>query len=138
MPKADDLTTREAAFVDEYLVDGIGAKAAIRAGYSEKAARQQASLLLTKPNIKAAIARGLKEQQKRTLVTADENLKRLDRLARKAEGEGDYSTAVTASAWLGKHFKSFTDKLEVKDTTPRADRLAAARARRQQQGESGP
>lgn len=133
MPKAEDLNPREAAFVDEYLVDGIGAQAAIRAGYSPKAARQQASLLLTKPNIKAALAKAMREQEKRTLITADANLKRLDRLAQKAEGEGDWSSAITASAWIGKHFKSFTDRIEVKDTTPRAERLAAARARQRQQ-----
>lgn len=126
------LTTKEARFVPEYLVDGNATRAAIAAGYSSHTASRIASALLAKPHIKAAVTRALKAQEKRILVTADENLKRLDRLAQKAEGEGDWQAAIQASVWIGKHYKSFTDKLEVRDTTPRAERLAAARARRQQ------
>ena len=132
MPKTAGLTPKEQRFVDEHLVDGNGTRAATAAGYSEKTAASTASRLLRKANIKAAIAKALKEQEKRTLISADDNLKRLDRLARKAEGEGDFPAAIAASAWIGKHYKSFTDKLEVRDTTPRAERLAAARARRRQ------
>jgi phage terminase small subunit len=112
MPKAEDLNTREAAFVDEYLVDGIGAQAAIRAGYSEKAARQIASRLLTKANVKAAIRKALAEQEKRTLITADAVLKRIDRVARKAEAAGDFNAANAANKLLGQHYKLFTEKHE--------------------------
>lgn len=134
MPKTTGLTAKQGRFVAEYLVDGNASRAAVAAGYSERTAARIGSELLTKPAIKAAIAKALKAQEKRTLVTADENLKRLDRLARRAEGEGDLNAAISASVWIGKHYKSFTDKLEVRDTTPRAERLAAARARRQAGG----
>lgn len=134
MPKTTGLTAKQERFVAEYLVDGNATRAAIAAGYSERTAARIGSELLTNPRIKAAIAKALKAQEKRTLVTADENLKRLDRLARRAEGEGDLTAAINASVWIGKHYKSFTDKLEVRDTTPRAERLAAARARREASG----
>lgn len=42
-------------FCKEYIVDLNGNQAAIRAGYSEKTARIQASKLLTNPNISARI-----------------------------------------------------------------------------------
>ena len=51
------LTERQKAFAREYLVDYNGTKAAIRAGYSKRTARVQASALLTKPNIRTELAR---------------------------------------------------------------------------------
>lgn len=51
------LTERERRFVEAYMGEaaGNGTTAAIAAGYSRKGARQQASHLLTKANIRAAI-----------------------------------------------------------------------------------
>lgn len=49
------MNLQQQRFVDEYLIDGHATNAAIRAGYSKKTARIQASALLTKPHIKAAI-----------------------------------------------------------------------------------
>ena len=46
---------KQELFVKEYLKDLNATQAAIRAGYSEKTARVQASDLLTKPDIQAAI-----------------------------------------------------------------------------------
>jgi len=54
-------------FVAQYLVDLNATQAAIRAGYSNKTARVQASVLLTNPNIEAAVAAG----QARQLAQAD-------------------------------------------------------------------
>jgi phage terminase small subunit len=127
---ASGLTAKEERFVPEYLVDGNATRAAIAAGYSERTAARIGSELLTKPHIKAAIAKGLKAQEKRTLVKADANLLAIEMLARKAEGAGEFAAAIRARELIGKHYKSFTDRLEVRDTTPRAERLAAARARR--------
>ena len=42
-------------FAQEYCVDFNATQAAIRAGYSKRSARQQASVLLTKPNIAARV-----------------------------------------------------------------------------------
>ena len=50
------LTTRQAAFVDHYVVCRNGAEAARRAGYSEKTARQIATENLSKPDLQAALA----------------------------------------------------------------------------------
>ena len=46
---------RQTRFVEEYLIDGNGAQAAIRAGYSARSAKEQASRLLTYANVRAAI-----------------------------------------------------------------------------------
>ena len=65
------LTPKESKFVDEYLVDLNATQAVIRAGYSERSARQIASENLSKPHIQTAIANARAEQQKRTLIEAD-------------------------------------------------------------------
>ncbi len=57
----NNLTPKQKKFVREYLKDLNASQAAIRAGYSPKTARFQASTLLTKPNIQDFIAA---EQQK--------------------------------------------------------------------------
>ena len=52
-------------FVDEYLVDLNGTQAAIRAGYSEKTAAQQASRLLRNVKVQQAIATRQRELAER-------------------------------------------------------------------------
>lgn len=49
------VSPKQARFCEEYLIDFNATKAAIRAGYSTAAARQVASRLLTKANIKEHI-----------------------------------------------------------------------------------
>jgi hypothetical protein len=51
-----NLTTRQAKFVDEYVISGNAAAAARAAGYSENGAKVTACRMLTKPNLKVAIA----------------------------------------------------------------------------------
>lgn len=69
---------KQKAFVNAYLSCWNGAEAARRAGYSARTARIQASVLLTNPNIRAAIQKRLEKQA----MSADEVLSRLGELAR--------------------------------------------------------
>ena len=71
-------------FVEEYLVDLNGTEAAIRAGYSRKSAKAQASQLLALPEVQAAVSAGQASRSERTKVTADWVLERL-----RAEAEAD-------------------------------------------------
>lgn len=65
------LTAKQQRFVEEYLIDLNATQAAIRAGYSEKTARQIASKELTKLDVQEAVAKAMAERSKRTKVTAD-------------------------------------------------------------------
>lgn len=76
-----NLTEKQKRFVEEYLIDLNATQAAIRAGYSEKTARQVASQNLSKLNIQDAIQKGMKERSERTKVTQDEVLKELAGIA---------------------------------------------------------
>ena len=75
------LRARERRFVEEYLVDLKGEAAAIRAGYSPKTAKVQASQILTRLNVQAALEVGYKERQARTQRTADSTVSAIACLA---------------------------------------------------------
>lgn len=75
------LNAKQRRFVVEYRKDLNATQAAIRAGYSEKTARQQASDLLAKPDIAAAIAEQTAAALERADLTADRVLEELRRLA---------------------------------------------------------
>lgn len=74
------LLEKQKRFCEEYIVDLNGTQAAIRAGYSEKSAKQLASMLLTHANIQAYLGKLRAEQQERTKVTADRVVEELARI----------------------------------------------------------
>lgn len=71
MPKKDGLTPKQAAFVQEYLIDLNATQAAIRAGYSEKTAHVIAMQLLKKTLVLEAISAAKAKAQERTEITVD-------------------------------------------------------------------
>ena len=73
------LTAKQQRFVAEYLIDLNQTQAAIRAGYSEKTAAEQASRLLTNVKVAEAIQTAMKARSERTEINADWVLKRLAR-----------------------------------------------------------
>jgi phage terminase small subunit len=74
------LNPKQQRFVAEYLVDLNATQAAIRAGYSKRTARQQASDLLSKPDIAQALREAIDAQQTRLEVKADDVLRELIRI----------------------------------------------------------
>ncbi|CAD5276777.1 Terminase small subunit [Bosea sp. 62] len=71
------LTPLRQRFVEEYLVDLNGTDAAIRAGYSAKSAKAQASQLLAIPEVQAAVSEAQASRSARTKIDADWVLNRL-------------------------------------------------------------
>lgn len=71
------LTAKQAAFVDEYLIDLNATQAAIRAGYSKKTAGAIGEENLKKPEIANALQAAMAERSKRTKIDADWLLSRL-------------------------------------------------------------
>lgn len=65
------LSAKQARFVEEYLLDLNATQAAIRAGYSERTARQQGARLLTNVDIATAIEAGQKERSSRVEASQD-------------------------------------------------------------------
>lgn len=73
-----DLTPKQLMFCREYIVDMNGQQAATRAGYSQKTARVQASVLLTNPNIMRKIQELMDKRSAKVGISADKILTRLD------------------------------------------------------------
>lgn len=75
LDELDKSEPRQGRFVREYVIDLNGTQAAIRAGYSVDSARTQASDLLAKPNIQAAVC----ELRDETLRKLEANVEELVR-----------------------------------------------------------
>lgn len=75
------LTPKQVRFVEEYLVDLNATQAAIRAGYSEKTAKEIGCQNLTKLNIAAEIEKAMESRVERTQVTADQVIAELAKIA---------------------------------------------------------
>ncbi len=133
------MTNKQKRFADEYLIDCNATQAAIRAGYSEKAARVTATRMLTNANIKAYIDKQLEQLHNKSIATAEEVMEYLSAVLRGqstseivvVEGVGDgCSSARTmtkapdererlkAAELLGKRFGMFTDKVNVEGAVP--------------------
>lgn len=76
-----ELTEQQIRFCEEYPIDLNGKQAAIRAGYSEKTAEQQASRLLSKVKVQQYIKKLIDKRSKETGITANKVLEEMGRLA---------------------------------------------------------
>ena len=127
------LTAKQQRFCDEYLIDLNATQAAIRAGYSEKTAKQIGQENLTKPDLKEYIEKRMAEKEKALIADQDEVLKYLTAvlrgdnkscvLARDNTGADhiiqkppDEKERLKAAELLGKRYSLFKDnvKLDVK------------------------
>lgn len=75
------MNQKQERFAKEYLIDLNATQAAIRAGYSTKAARSIGYELLKKPDIRAQIDRDMAERSKRTGINSDRVLRELGKIA---------------------------------------------------------
>lgn len=73
----EPLTDKESRFVEEYLVDCNAAKAARKAGYSGRSAKEIGYENLTKPHLAAAIRAGLDMIAARCEVSAEKVMREL-------------------------------------------------------------
>lgn len=131
------MTPKQQRFVEEYILDLNATQAAIRAGYSERTARQVGAENLTKPDIAAAIQARTQERSERTKIDADmvlqgilSNIRRCEQgeVVRNSRGEPmmietpdgeqavayryDATSALKGYEMLGKHLRLFTDRHE--------------------------
>lgn len=75
------IVRKQGRFVDEYLIDLDGAKAAVRAGYAPKHAAKTALRMLRYPSVKAAVEKRRNDMAARTGITQDRVLKELAKIA---------------------------------------------------------
>ncbi|MBC2659797.1 terminase small subunit [Pseudomonas sp. MSSRFD41] len=124
------LTPKQQRFVDEYLIDLNGTQAAIRAGYSERTARQIADQNMSKLVIKAEIQKRMKSRSERTEITQDMVLRELAKIGfsdiRKVVRWGETMVRMVDSDGEGPddmvpyHGLALIDSTEVDDDTAAA------------------
>jgi phage terminase small subunit len=127
---------KQEAFAREYIIDLNATKAAIRAGYSERTARQIGSRMLTKVDILARIEELQAERAKKLNIDAEWVLNRLVQISdrcmqaeevlefnydsKRLESTGEYkfdsSGANKATELIGKHLGMFKDRLDINAT----------------------
>ena len=127
---AKKLTPKQALFIKEYLVDLNATRAAIRAGYADKAAHAMGWQNLTIPEIKAAVTKAQKERAERLEVTADWVVQELIRVYKRCMQEEpvywkgsdqpiefrfEHAGANRALELIGRHLGMFTDKFDIGD-----------------------
>ncbi len=101
------LTDKQARFISEYLIDLNATQAAIRAGYSPKAAQEQGSENLSKPIIQQAIREALQAREQRVEITQDRVLKELSLIA--FADMRDYGTIEAGGGFTAKSFDEMPD-----------------------------
>lgn len=77
----ENLSEKQKKFCEEYIIDFNATKAAIRAGYAENSARQQACEMLTKPNIQKYVALLQQEASRKAQITVDRILREIATIA---------------------------------------------------------
>ena len=127
------LTAKQQRFCDEYLIDLNATQAAIRAGYSEKTARQIGTENLSKPSIKEYIDGRMAEMEASLVADSKEVMRYLTSVLRgqsqseivviEGTGEGcsdarlmmkapDENQRLKAAELLGKAHMIFTEKVQ--------------------------
>lgn len=115
------LTGKQAAFVDEYLIDFNASRAALAAGYSKKTAYRMGSENLQKPQIAEAIQEVGKKVQERNAHTIDDVVADLRAVAKDAMQLVDdeafkirrmfnQTAATRALELLGKHYGGLVER----------------------------
>lgn len=100
------LSKKRQAFVSEYLIDKNATQAAIRAGYSEKTARQQGSRLLSNASIQEEISRRLEELK----MSADDVIIGITEIAGAADKDSD---RLRAYHLLGQYHALFVERRDI-------------------------
>lgn len=131
------MTERQKRFCEEYLIDLNATQAAIRAGYSEKTAKQMGSENLSKPDLNSYIQDRLDEMRSERTASAAEVMEYLTSVirgesrsevvvvegigdgrseARCIEKSPDEKERLKAAELMGKCWGIFTDKVNVDGT----------------------
>ena len=131
----DAVTPKQKRFCDEYLIDCNATQAAIRAGYSEKTAKQIGTENLSKPDLRAYIDERLAEVQSKKIASAEEVMQYLTSVLRGESkssvlslcGDGcqeviekapDEKEKLKAAELLAKRYGLLTDKVGIEGVIP--------------------
>lgn len=102
----EKLTPKQTKFIAEYIKNGNGTQAAIKAGYSPKTANEIAAQNLAKLSIKNEVHKHMSKEAEKIGINAEYIL---NILKRHADDESDKRVSLKGAELLGKHLKLFHD-----------------------------
>ncbi len=113
------LTLKQSRFIDEYLNDLNGAQAAIRAGYSPRCAKEQASRLLTYAHVQTGIEERNRDIEIRLEISRENVLEGFQKAYEIAKDNNNPGAMTGANRELGKmcgYYEPDKKKIEVSST----------------------
>lgn len=119
------LTAKQQRFCDEYLTDLNATQAAIRAGYSEKTARQTAAENMSKPYIKEYLDKRMAEKEKLLIADQDEVMRYLSSVMRREKKESVVVTLNKENAKYVPDENGTMRKQTVKEEIPQVIEIPA-------------
>lgn len=119
------LTAKQKRFCDEYLIDLNATQAAIRAGYSEKTARQIGQENLTKPSIKEYIENRMAEKDKELIADQNEVMRYLSAVMRREKTESIVVTLNKETSTYVPDAEGKMRKQTVKEEVPQIVKIPA-------------
>ena len=134
---AVELTRRQKAFVEQFVIDNNATQAVIRAGYSENGASVTGTRLLANPKIQAVLQERRGEVSERAAITAADVLKMLQREATAGDVDQPNSARIKAQELIGKHLGMFTDKVQVENVGPAPELRVVFGKAKEKQTEAG-
>lgn len=120
-----NLTAKQQRFCDEYLIDLNATQAAIRAGYSEKAARQIGTENLSKPAIREYIDQRMAEKEDALIAKQDEVMKYLSAVMRRELKESVVVTVSESQSFYAPDEKGTMRKQTIEKETPQIVEIPA-------------
>lgn len=128
------MNERQKRFCNEYLKDLNATQAAIRAGYSQKTAKQIGQRLLTKVDLQSYLQKRMKEAEKTRIASADEVLEYLSSVVRGTSRSSQFVSVkgtpvltekppteaerIKAAELLGKAHGAFRDRIDASLSIP--------------------
>ena len=129
------MTDKQKRFCEEYIIDCNGTQAAIRAGYSKKAARQIADRLMSKADIRGYVDERLEQLRSEKTAEAREVLEYLtsvmrgehtEQVLKLSEEGGQVITDINvsekdrlkAAELIGKRYGLFKENVDVSGSIP--------------------
>lgn len=133
------LTLKQKAFADYYIQLGNATQAAIKAGYKENYAGQNADKLLKNTNVKEYLDKQLKSIESKRIADGEEVMQYLTKVMRGefteeavvVESVGDFMSEartikkevgakdrIKAAELLGKRYSLFTEKVDINGKVP--------------------
>ena len=108
------LTTKQARFCHEYMIDLNATQSAIRAGYSPHTAKEIGCENLTKPHIQAEVERMMSKKTDELDITIEDIVKQIWGIAKDSE---DDNTRLKGLDMMMKHTGGYAS-VEIKQTEP--------------------